>query len=74
MHMIRIRLVYAAEVCFIHMVDAEPRAGMQFPVKDVTAVVEGGAWRDTFEAFNGCETVIVGLESWPVRVFNVGKN
>jgi hypothetical protein len=74
LYMIKIRLVFAAEVVFVYMVDGqrEPFRGMKFPAnyKSIGAVAE--SWKECVESFRAISAEMgqdfnVPLEEWPVR-------
>lgn len=70
-HVIRMRLVYAAEAVFIHCVDAVPSQGMRFPVGGIGMVAERGFWKLTLDGFVGAQNVDVPVEKWPVKALDV---
>lgn len=69
LYMIRIRLVRAAEVALVCMIDAEPRKGMRFLANGIDMATIAKLWKQGVEKFMSEDTrPFLPLENWPVRV------
>jgi hypothetical protein len=69
LRMIWIRLVAAAEVAFIHMVDAFPTEGaMSFPIVDAGTLMFEERWKYVLEGLQkDSPTREVPVEQWPIN-------
>jgi len=72
--MIKIRLIFAAEVVFVYMVDGQrgPFRGMKFPANYKGIAAGAESWTECVERFRAISAVVgedfhIPLEKWPVR-------
>jgi hypothetical protein len=68
LHMLKLRLVHAADTVFLFMIDIKPYDGMMFPVRDSGLVSAAEYWRQGVQTFTGSEPYHVPLDDWPVRL------
>jgi hypothetical protein len=68
LHMLKLRLVHAADAVFLFMIDKKPYEGMRFPARDDGLSSAAQYWRQGVESFKRTEPYHVPLENWPMRV------
>lgn len=68
LHMLKLRLVYAAEATFLYMVDSEPYDDMPFPGYKEAFASASQYWKQGMQTFTCSEAWHIQLEEWPVRV------